>query len=132
MYTEALGAEYGNDLLFGQAHQLTVDSHAVQHAGGQHPDKSIAIHLCGLYLVLHRGLRPTRVPPLLQRLSDTVQVWPHFPPPTDRGALAVGAVAHSDSVAAHMERVREWAASVWGAWSQYHSDVADFVGRHVR
>lgn len=75
LYTEVLGAEYSNDLLFGQVQKLTVDSYAVQHAGGQHPDKSIAIHLCGLYLVLHRGLRPTRVPPLLQRLSDTVQVF---------------------------------------------------------
>ena len=47
VYTEVLGAEYSNPVLFGQVHQLTVDTYAVQHPGGLHPDKSIAIHLAG-------------------------------------------------------------------------------------
>src|SRR5438128_326311 len=78
LYTEVLGAEYSNAFLFGQIHQLTVDTYAVQHAGGLHPDKSIDIHLFGLYLVLERDLRPTNVPPLLQRLAGAIQAWPHF------------------------------------------------------
>ena len=70
VYTEVLGDEFGNVLLFGQVHQLTVDTYAVQHAGGVHPDKSIDVHLVGLYLGLERGLTSTRVPKLLKRLAD--------------------------------------------------------------
>lgn len=131
VYTEVLGSEYGNAVLFGQVHQLTVDTYAVQHAGGAHPDKSIAIHLSGLHLALERGMAPTKVPRLLQRLAETVQAWPHFPPPTDRGTLTVLDVALSDSVEAHIETVREWAGVMWGAWSPYHADVAGFVSGHL-
>ena len=44
VYTEGLGAEYSHAVIFGQVHQWTVDTYAVQHAGGSHPDKSIDIH----------------------------------------------------------------------------------------
>ena len=87
--TQVLGAEFGNALLYGQVHQLTVNTYAVQHAGGRHPDKSVAIHLCGLHLVLDRGFRPPRVPPLHKRLADTVKTWPHFTPPADPGPSPV-------------------------------------------
>ncbi|HEX6719223.1 MAG TPA: DUF5946 family protein, partial [Pyrinomonadaceae bacterium] len=48
LYTEVLGTEYSTAILFGQVHQLTVDTYAVQHAGEPHPDKSIDVHLFGL------------------------------------------------------------------------------------
>jgi Family of unknown function (DUF5946) len=57
LYTEVLAAEYSNAFLFGQVHQLTVDSYAVQHAGEPHPDKSVDVHLSGLYLGLVKGIR---------------------------------------------------------------------------
>lgn len=56
LYTEVLATEYSNAFLFGQIHQLTVDTYAVQHAGGPHPDKSVDIHLSGLYLALQKGI----------------------------------------------------------------------------
>jgi hypothetical protein len=52
VYTEVLGAEFSNAVLFGQVHQLTVATYAVQHAGGPHSEKSIGVHLTGLYLTL--------------------------------------------------------------------------------
>ena len=36
VFTEVLGSEFSSALLFGQVHQLTVDTYAVQHAGGKH------------------------------------------------------------------------------------------------
>lgn len=131
VYTEVVGSEFSHVVLFGQAHQLTVDTYAVQHAGGPHPDKSIGIHLCGLHLVLERGLAPTAVPPLLQRLAAGIDRWPHFPPPSNTGSLTVFDVAIADSPKAHIERVREWAASVWGAWSAHHAAVAALVSHHL-
>ena len=131
VYSEVLGAEFSNVLLFGQVHQLTVDTYAVQHAGGAHPDKSVCIHLCGLHLMLERGTRPTDVPKLFQRLAETVEQWPHFAPPTEPGSLTVCDVALVDSVEEHIRTVRAWADSLWKMWSQHHSLVAQFVTRHL-
>jgi hypothetical protein len=126
VYTEVLAAEYSNALLFGQVHQLTVDSYAVQHAGGPHPDKSVDVHLVGLHLVLERGVRPTEVPPLLQQLASRVQAWPHFPPATHQ-TMTVFDVALAGSVEDHIRLVRQWATGLWNAWSAHHSAVAQLA-----
>jgi hypothetical protein len=130
VYTEVLGAEFGNSLLFGQAHQLTVDTYAVQHAGGPHPDKSVAVHLAGLHLVLEHAVKPTSVPPLLQRLAAAVQRWPHFSPPDMRGAPMVFDIALSSS-AGHSALVRQWAEAIWRAWSLHQGAIAAFVSAHI-
>ena len=126
VYTEVLAAEYSNALLFGQIHQMTVDSYAVQHAGGPHPDKSVDVHLVGLHLVLERGLRPTEVPALLQQLASRVRVWPHFPPATHQ-TTTVFDVALADSLEDHIRLVRQWATGLWSAWSAHHSAVAQLA-----
>ena len=131
VFTEVLGAEYNDPFIFGKAHQLTVDTYAIQHAGGGHPDKSITIHVSGLYLVLERGLPPTQVPRRLKRIADTVREWPHYPPPGAPTALTVCDVALADSAEEHVTRVREWASLVWDAWSPYHGGVAEFVRKHT-
>jgi hypothetical protein len=127
IYTEVLGVDFGNPVVFRQVHQLTVDTYAVQHAGGSHPDKSIVIHLCGLHLVLDRDHAPTGMPQLFQRLAATVEDWPHFPPPADMGPVTAFDVALSQTPEAHIENVRAWAKSVWGAWRDHHAAVAAFV-----
>ncbi len=120
VFEEVLAREFQDAVLFGQVHQLTVDAYAVQHAGGQHPDKSVCIHLVGLHLVLERGLAPVRVPPLLQRLARRAS-WPHLDPPAQRESLTVRDVALAGSPQDHASRVREWAAQVWRAWSAHHA-----------
>src|ERR1044072_6038047 len=127
LYTEVLGNEYSNAFLFGQVHHLTVDSYAVQRAGGPNPDKSLDFRRCGLYLSLEKNIRSPYVPPLLQRLVAAVEVWPHYEPPTETAAITVFDVAFCDSVEDHICVVREWAQAVWGSWSAYHSEVARFV-----
>ena len=52
LFTEVQGKQYGNVLLGRYTLQSTVDAYAAQHAGASHPDKSVAIHLLGLYLVI--------------------------------------------------------------------------------
>jgi hypothetical protein len=131
VFTEVLASEYGNAVLFGQAHQLTVDTYAVQHAGGAHPDKSVVIHLTGLYLVLEKNLKPPTVPKHLQRLSDSIESWPHFPPPDVRAPVTIRDIADATSPERHMVLVREWARSVWGAWSPYHAQVARLAQRYL-
>lgn len=127
VYTEVLAAEYGNAVLFGAVHQLTVDTYAVQHAGGPHPDKSVDVHLAGLHLVLERGIRPPYVAPHLQRLASSVTTWPHFPPPRRVESVTVCDVALAGSIEGHISVVERWSRTVWEAWSQHHAAVADFV-----
>jgi hypothetical protein len=126
VFTEVIGAEFSDAVLFGQVHQLTVDAYAVQHAGGRHPDKSVDIHLGGLYLVLERGLAPTSVPPQLQRLA-VLETWPHFEPPVARGSVTVLDVPLADS---HADAVRAWAKEVWQTWSAHHAAIAELVVRY--
>jgi uncharacterized protein DUF5946 len=132
LYTEVLATEYSNAFLFGQIHQLTVDTYAVQHAGGPHPDKSVAVHLCGLYLALQKGIRSPNIPPLLQRLVTAIEVWPHYEPPNERGALTVFDVAFCDSTEDHIRVVREWTQAAWESWSEYHNEVARLVSQHLK
>ena len=119
VFERVIEAEFQNAVLFGQAHQLTVDAYAVQHAGGQHPDKSVCIHLTGLCLMLERGVKPPNVPPSMQRIAARGQ-WPHLEPPTRRAELTVGNVADATSPDDHAERVRAWASAVWHSWQAHH------------
>jgi len=132
LYAEVLGTEYSNAVLFGQVHQLTVDAYAVQHAGGPHPDKSLNIHLSGLYLALEKGIRSPYIPPLLQQLAEAIEVWPHYEPPTNRASRTIFDVAFCDSTEDHIRIVREWAQAVWQSWSEYHADVARLASSNVR
>ncbi|MFQ5400504.1 MAG: DUF5946 family protein [Anaerolineae bacterium] len=127
VYAELLGFEFSNAVLFGQVHQMSVDSYALQHAGGPHPDKSVAIHLAGLHAAFNLGIRQTQIPRLLQQLAATVQRWPHFPPPESTGPMTVFDVALADSLLEHVARVQKWAGFVWDSWSDTHRDVASLV-----
>ncbi|HUP47342.1 MAG TPA: DUF5946 family protein [Thermoanaerobaculia bacterium] len=130
VYTEVLGAEYSNAVLFGQVHQLTVDTYAVQHAGGEHPDKSVDVHLAGLHLVLVRGISPPEVPPYLQRLAGAVSEWPHFDPPRMQWATTVLEVALAGD--AHAAAARKWSGEVWQAWSAHHGRLAAWLEAKVQ
>jgi hypothetical protein len=132
VYTEVLAAEYSHAVLWGQVHQLTVDTYAVQHAGGSHPDKSVAVHLSGLYLAFVRGIRPPNIAPMLQRLATSKPAWPHFQAPHVAWAATVCDVALvAGEFDAHIRAVRAWSAVVWDAWSAHHASIAAFVEPHV-
>ncbi len=124
VFTEVLEKEYENPAVFGRVHRLTVDTYAVQHAGGPHPDKSVDVHLMGLYLALERGIAPLQVAPYFQRLISAVSTWPHFPPPEDQGPLTIFDVAAADSPRDHVSCLRDWADQVWRAWSPHHEAAA--------
>ena len=125
-FEEVLAREFQNPVLFGQVHQLTVDTYAVQHAGGRHPDKSVCVHLVGLYVAQERGMATTDVHRLMRRLVGRGS-WPHLEPPAERAPVTVADVAATDSPEAHAARVREWAAAVWRAWSPHHGAARELA-----
>ena len=132
LYTEVLGNEYSNAYLAGQVHQITVDTYAVQHAGGPHPDKSLDIHLYGLYLAMEKGIRSPYIPPLLQQLATTIKVWPHYEPPTEKVALTVFDVAFTDSTEDYIRVVREWGKAVWDTWSDHHAEIERVISHYLK
>jgi hypothetical protein len=129
VYGEVPAAEYQNPVLFGQVHQLSVDTYASQHTGGPHPDKSVCVHLVGLHLALDQGLAPVQVPRRLQRLVSRTSAWPHFPTPAERSARTVLEVAAAGSPQEHARRAREWAAEVWATWRAHHAAIAAFAAK---
>ena len=128
-YTKVLAAEYQDAVLFGHVHQLSVDAYAVQHAGGQHPDKSVCVHLVGLHLILERDLRPFDVPRKLQALAENVKKWPHFELPGRRALLTAHHVARANSPREHAGLARDWADQVWQSWGPHHAEVAALAER---
>lgn len=126
LFEKVLAAEFQDPVLFGQVHQMSVDSYAVQHAGGRHPDKSVCVHLVGLHLMLERAVPPAKVPLLLQRLAARSS-WPHLVSPDERASVTVYDVAHADSRETHVQRVREWAAAVWRVWTPHHQAARDLA-----
>jgi hypothetical protein len=129
VFEEVQAAEFQDPVLSGQVRQLTVDAYAVQHAGGRHPDKSVCVHLVGLYLAVERGVAPVDVPRQLQQLTSRAG-WPHLDPPGERASLTVRDVALAGSPEAHARRVREWAAEVWRIWAPHHP-VARELARNL-
>jgi hypothetical protein len=121
LFTEVIGREFSNAVLFGQVHHLTVEAYAVQHPGGRHRDKSIDIHLAGLYLMMERDIPPSAVAPYMQKLAERVRDWPHLDAPgPDAWTQTIFDVAMADD---HAAAVREWSAGVWQAWSAQRERV---------
>jgi allophanate hydrolase subunit 1 len=129
VFTEVIGREFSNAVLFGQVHHLTVEAYVVQHPGGLHPDKSIDIHLAGLYLMMECGVAPAAVAPYMQKLADRIRDWPHLhPPPSDRWPMTIFDVALADD---HIAAVREWSASVWEAWTPQRDRIAALLDENA-
>jgi hypothetical protein len=125
-YGEVLAREFSTPALL-PIHQLSVDTYAAQHPGGSHPDKSIAIHLVGLYLVLDRQVPTIEMPRRHKYLADAERDWPHFEPPARLGPIRASDVASATSPEAHAAAVRAWARSVWTAWSEHHPAIKEFA-----
>lgn len=132
-FGEVLAAEFSNPARW-PAHQLTVDTYAVQHPS---PDRrgrqSVALHLMGLCLQLEHGLPAGQVPPLratyLERHRDGA--FPDLQPKPGRYALTVTDVVGATCPQEHRARVRRWAESAWQAWEAHHDRVREWAGQNL-
>jgi hypothetical protein len=128
-----IGASPGCWAIFGEVsarggpvHQLLVDAYAAQHPGvpSRRAIQSVAVHLISLGLQLEHDATPARArEAIVAALAIAYRfVWLDSPPWND--ALTIVDVhAGAD--------VRDWAASVWRAWSPHHATVrawADLAG----
>ena len=131
VYTEVLEAEFSNMVLFGQVHQLTVDSYAVQNAGGIHKAKSVMVNLARLHLVYEKGIKPSQVSKLHQRMAHKMAVYPEFTPPENTGPITVFDIATASDQFEHEKRVKAWSEQLWNAWSHVHKDIEELVNKYI-
>lgn len=121
LFHELIAREFG-DYRYGRIHRLTVDAYSLQHPEQyMRSGKSFAAHLTGICAALEREDTAA--------VNDTVQRWLSTNPnvekpahlPQQRGGLTVAHVHAAATPEEHVERVRQWARSVWEAWSEHHA-----------
>ncbi|MEK6276913.1 MAG: DUF5946 family protein [Actinomycetota bacterium] len=128
LYGALLAREYG-ELGYPECHRLTVDAYAVQHPGRRERRsiQSVDTHLCGLYLMLERGIDGPGATALKNRILATGPRFRWLNPPATSEALTVLDVLHRDDNEQHCDVVERWAGSVWDAWELHHETVRDWV-----
>lgn len=124
-----LAREYGDYTRYAPIHRLTVDAYAAQHPGEPSPQAigSVVAHLIRLYLILERGLPPERANAAMRWTTPRKRefAWPEPPPST--GEVTVLDVLRAGEPGEHIRRVREWARSVWEAWSPRHETIRSWA-----
>ena len=128
IFEEILAREF-SDYRYGRIHRLTVDAYSLQHPDRyMRSGKSFAAHLTGMYAALEGedALSTNRV--VQKWLSTNPQIDKPAYLPGRRGDLTVTYIHGAADADEHIERVREWAREVWGAWSEHHDLAKRLIG----
>jgi hypothetical protein len=125
MYSEVLAREYGDRALYQKVHRLTVDAYAAQHPGRPSAQsvQSVAAHLMSLCAVLENGASGQWAAKLIGEAVKAKGRFTWLQPPPSLGPVTVVDVWNANGPAEHETKVREWAASVWSAWSPHHATL---------
>jgi hypothetical protein len=132
VYGEILAREYSNPDYF-EIHRLTVDAYAVQHPGStdRQSIQSVGFHLIRLCLFLEHNLTAHHANDAMLEAVGNKSSFSFLEPPLNFGPITAAEVAKADSVKEHKDIVREWAHSVWEAWSKHHPIVRTWLPKTV-
>jgi len=108
-------------------HQHLVDAYGAQHVRHSPSTIGAAFALAGLYLAVERGFTGRQVQKMHILMARTSKRWPRFDPPADVGPLTVADVRAVAPGPARDERLMQWCASVWSAWSSEHGRVREMA-----
>jgi Family of unknown function (DUF5946) len=130
-YGEVLAREY-SDITYRAVHRLTVDTYAVQHPGGDSSQaiQSVAAHLVSMYLMLELGYSSSRATAVLNAAVEAGG-FQHLKRPPHPGEFTIAHVVQASTAMEHIERVHEWATSVWNAWSAHHAQVKTWAASAI-
>jgi hypothetical protein len=116
LYNEVLSDDYG-DPGYGAVHLHVVDAYALQHPEEHGP-------------VIGVGSRnPAWLVNVME--GDRKRQLPELRPPANRGNMRIVDVVEAEAAGDHQRLAREWAYSVWSAWSDYHNEVATWIERQA-
>lgn len=108
-------------------HQHLVDAYGAQHLRRSKSTIGAAFALAGLYLTVERGFTGGQVQKMHMLMARKSKDWPRFDPPADVGPLTVADVLAVEPGPGRDQRLMQWCASVWGAWSGEHGRVREMV-----
>ncbi|XOV80998.1 MAG: DUF5946 family protein [Aestuariibacter sp.] len=128
VYGEVLAREY-SDRAYFDIHRLTVDAYAVQHPGStdRQSIQSVGVHLIRLCLFLEHGLTANNANDAMLRAGKKKHTFTFLEPPESFGAITAADVHGAKSVEEHKAIVRDWAHSVWEAWSVHHNTIRKWL-----
>jgi len=112
-------------------HQHLVDAYGAQHVRQSKSTIGAAFALAGLYLAVERGFSGRQVQKMHMVMARKSKAWPRFAPPEDVGPLTVADVLAVEPGPRRDEKLMEWCAGVWGAWSLQHGWVREMVDRYA-
>jgi hypothetical protein len=106
------------------------DTYATQHPGSPGPQaiQSVAVHLLNMYGYLVRK-RPVAIPQALGLNEKGAFHW--LQPPSYASSRTVFDVPFDAPRAEIAIAAREWAESVWAAWSLHHAQVVEWYSRYT-
>ena len=112
-------------------HQHLVDAYGAQHVRQSKSTIGAAFGLAGLYLAVERGFTGRQVQKVHMLMARKSRQWPQFHPPADVGPLTVSDVLAVEPGAGRDEKLMQWCASAWRAWSREHGRVREMVDRFL-
>lgn len=108
-------------------HQHVVDVFQAQHAHKNTKPIALFFSLIGLYLFLEKGFTGRQVQLAHMKLAQNKKKWPLLHLPVQRGAITVSDVLNSEPGHERDQMIKEWCSSVWQAYKNWHSTIADFA-----
>lgn len=128
IYGEVLAREY-SDYAYAKVHRLTVDAYAAQHPGSQDRQsiQSVGVHLVRLCLFLEHGLVEERANDAMLEAGKNKHNFFYLEPPESFGSITTADIYKAQSAQVHNKFVRDWAESVWDAWSIHHDTIRQWL-----
>ncbi len=121
LFEEILAREFG-DYRYGKIHRLTVDAYSLQHPDAyMRSGKSFAAHLTGMCAAFEYEDAVVLNQAVQKWLSTNPKIEKPAQLPEQRGDLTIAYIHSACDAEEHVNRVREWARDVWGAWSKHHA-----------
>lgn len=117
-----LAREY-SDLAYHAVHRLTVDAYALQHPGqpAAQTIRSVALHAISLCAIFERSVGLSEATQVIRQAATQKERFEWLQPPASMGALTIADVHRAEDAVEHARLARQWAESVWAAWSVHHA-----------
>jgi hypothetical protein len=112
-------------------HQHLVDVYGAQHVRDSTSTIGTAFALAGLYLAVERGFTGRQVQKMHMLMGGKSKQWPRFDQPESVGPLTVADVLAVEPGPDRDEKLMQWCASVWAAWSTQQGRVREMVDRYL-
>ena len=121
-----LARDFEQPLRYWKHHRLAVDAYCVQHSPYVKSFKSLAAHLCGLYIAFEHNNDPRKLEQLQLWLSTNPKL-PKPELPSFRGNLTIADVSGIDDPVLYGQAVEAWARAAWEAYSKLQPAAREWL-----